>query len=327
MALFDLSSDALADYRSAVQDPAGFDDFWAGTLAEARDRATEPVFADVDTGLRTVRTSDVTFSGFAGQPVRAWLHRPVQDPLGVIVEFIGYGGGRGDPHDWLLWSAAGYTHLIMDTRGQGGSWQRGDTPDPDGSGPQTPGFLTRGVLDPHTYYYRRLITDAVRAVDTALDLPEAGPVIVTGMSQGGGLALAASGLSGDRVAAAVAGVPFLCDIRRAVTITDNDPYAEFARFCRLDPSRAAAALHTVDHVDAVNFSRRATAPTLVSAALMDLTCPPSTVFGAYHELRGEKEIQVYEWEGHEGGRGHWKRRAIDFVAEVVSRKHLGVPSG
>jgi cephalosporin-C deacetylase len=318
MALFDLSLDQLADYRSAAPTPDDFDDFWAGTLAAARAAAAEPVLTEVETGLRAIQTFDVTFSGYGGQPVKAWLNRPRSSgPLPVVVEFIGYGGGRGDPHDWLLWSAAGYAHLIMDTRGQGGGWQRGDTPDGDGSGPQTPGFLTRGVLDPETYYYRRLVTDAARAVDTALALPDAGPVVVTGMSQGGGLALAASGLHGDRVAAAVAGVPFLCDIRRAVTLTDNDPYAEFARFCRLDPSRAPAALRTVDYIDGVNFSRRAVAPTLMSAALMDLTCPPSTVFGAYHELRGPKDIQVYEWEGHEGGRGHWKRRAIDFVAKTL----------
>lgn len=321
MALFDLSLDELWDHRSASTEPADFDDFWDRTLTAARERAVPATFTDVATGLGAVRTTDVTFSGFDGQPVRAWLNRPAtagDGPLPVVVEFIGYGGGRGLPHDWLLWSAAGYAHLVMDTRGQGGGWQRGDTPDPAGSGPQTPGFLTRGVLDKETYYYRRLVTDAVRAVETAAELPFAGPVVVTGMSQGGGLALAASGLCGDRVAAAVAGVPFLCDIRRAVTITDNEPYAEFARFCRLDPSRAAAALATVDYVDAVHFSRRATAPTLVSAALMDLTCPPSTVFAAFHELRGPKEIEVYEWEGHEGGRGHWRQRAIDFVARTLT---------
>src|SRR5262249_29634295 len=160
----------------------------------------------------------------------------------------------------------------------GGGWRSGDTPDPDGSGPQTPGFLTRGVLDPQTYYYRRLVTDAVRAVETARSLPFAGPVTVSGISQGGGLALAAAGLCGDAVNGVVAGVPFLRDIRRAVTITDANPYAEFAAFCRLNPDRAAAALSTVDYVDGVHFAKRITAPALVSAALMDLLCPPSTVF-------------------------------------------------
>lgn len=321
MALFDLPLDELRQYRSATKEPSDFDAFWSSTLDEARSLAAPAVLTEVDTGLRAVHTTDVTFSGYAGQPVKAWLNRPagVSGPLPVVVEFIGYGGGRGYPHDWLLWSAAGYAHLVMDTRGQGGGWRAGDTPDLDGSGPQTPGFLTRGVLDPQAYYYRRLITDAVRAVETARTLPFASGVVVSGISQGGGLALATAGLCGDQVAAAVAGVPFLCDIRRAVTITDRNPYAEFANFCRLNPDRAAAALSTVDYVDGVHFARRITAPTLVSAALMDMTCPPSTVFAAYNAIPGRKELELYEWDGHDGGQGHFSARSVAFANASTAR--------
>ena len=52
-------------------------------------------------------------------------------PLPTMVEYIGYGGGRGQPYEWLLWASAGYAHLVMDTRGQGGTWQGGDTSDID----------------------------------------------------------------------------------------------------------------------------------------------------------------------------------------------------
>jgi cephalosporin-C deacetylase len=55
---------------------------------------------------------------------------------------------------------------VVDTRGQGGTWRRGDTSDiePSGTGPQYPGVMTRGILDPATYYYRRLIADGVLAL-------------------------------------------------------------------------------------------------------------------------------------------------------------------
>jgi cephalosporin-C deacetylase len=323
MALFDLPLDELRAYRSSTAEPADFDAFWDETLAEARALAGPPAVTPVDAGLRTVETFDVTFSGFGGHPIKAWLNRPVQlpEPLPVVVDFIGYGGGRGHPHDWLLWSAAGYANLVMDTRGQGGTWRGGDTPDPgpDGTGPTAPGFLTRGVLDPRTYYYRRLITDAVRAVETAAALPFVDParVVVAGGSQGGALTLAAAGLLRDGVAGAIAGVPFLCDIRRAVTITDADPYAEFARWAKSNPGRAATALSTMDYIDGVNFARRITAPTLVSTALMDWICPPSTVFAAYNAIGGTKRIEVFEWDGHEGGRGHFDALALEFAAGVL----------
>jgi len=115
--------------------------------------------------------------------------RSAGSPVPCLVEYIGYGGGRGLPHEWLLWSAAGYAHFVMDTRGQGSSWRSGDTPDrePDGSNPQYPGFMTRGILDPQTYYYRRVFIDAVRALEAARTHPAIDPqrVAVLGGSQGG----------------------------------------------------------------------------------------------------------------------------------------------
>ena len=35
--------------------------------------------------------------------------------------------------------------------------------------------MTRGVLDPQTYYYRRVFTDAVRAVEAARTHPAVDP--------------------------------------------------------------------------------------------------------------------------------------------------------
>ncbi|WP_430789990.1 acetylxylan esterase [Actinoplanes sp. G11-F43] len=324
MALFDLPLDELREYRLTRPEPDGFDDFWAGTLADARRAALPPGLSAVPTPLTGVTTHDVTFTGYAGQPIRAWLNRPATatGPLPVVVEFIGYGGGRGLPLDWLIWASAGYAHLIMDTRGQGGGWRGGDTPDPDeyGAGPAHPGVMTRGVGAPETYYYRRLITDAVRAVETATELPgvDASRVVVAGKSQGGALALAAAGLVPDLVAAVVSGVPFLCDIRRALTITDSDPFHEVVRFLRANPGAAERTLRTLDHVDSVHFARRITAPAILSTALMDATCPPSGVFAAYHAIQGPKQIEVYEWDGHDGGRTHFDVAALEFVDDRLN---------
>jgi cephalosporin-C deacetylase-like acetyl esterase len=46
----------------------------------------------------------------------------------------------------------------MDLRGQGGGRRGADTPDPaDGGAPASPGFLTRGIADPRTHDYTRLV--------------------------------------------------------------------------------------------------------------------------------------------------------------------------
>jgi len=90
--------------------------------------------------------------------------------LPCVVEYIGYGGGRGSPLNYLTWAAAGYAHFVMDTRGQGSVWMPGDTPDPEpeSANPFYPGFMTRGILDKNSYYYRRVFTDAVCAIKAAM---------------------------------------------------------------------------------------------------------------------------------------------------------------
>lgn len=55
----------------------------------------------------------------------------------------------------------------MDNRGQGTGNRVGDTGDAFSTGASAPGFLTSGIDSPETYYYRRLFTDAVRAVQVA----------------------------------------------------------------------------------------------------------------------------------------------------------------
>src|SRR5690242_1465042 len=174
MALFDLPLRELEQYTPEVAEPPDFDEFWQTTLTAA---GKAPVLTDVrpePTELTLVDTWDVTFAGFAGDPIRAWYSRPagVTDPLPAVVEYPGYGRGRGLPHERLTWVAAGYAHLLMDVRGQGDQYGTGgDTPDPHPTPAGGPGPITRGILSPEDYYYRRLITDAARAVDAVRALP------------------------------------------------------------------------------------------------------------------------------------------------------------
>lgn len=317
MAIFDLPIEQLRTYLPKREEPADFDLFWKTTLEEARSYPLAAAFTPVANGLQTIDSFDVSFSGYGGQQVRAWLNLPRQrtGPIPGVVEFLGYGGGRGYTTDWLLWASAGYAHLIMDTRGQGGSWRIGDTADlPDGANPSTPGFMTQGIFSPRTYYYRRLFTDTVRALETLRAFPDADPtrIAVTGGSQGGGMAIAAAGLD-PSVAVMMPDVPFLCHYRRAVEITDSYPYQELVTFCKIHRDKIDTVFQTLAYFDGVNFAARAKAKALFSVALMDDTCPPSTVFAAYNHLPGEKEIMVYPYNRHEGGEAFHAREKLKFL--------------
>jgi cephalosporin-C deacetylase len=315
---FDLPLDQLKTYLPARDEPKDFDSFWAATLDDTRHHPLDASFKPVQTGLQLVEAFDVTYSGYGGQPIKGWLILPRdrKDKLPCVVEYIGYGGGRALAHDWLLWSNAGYAHFIMDTRGQGSSWSVGDTPDIEsaGSNPQYPGFMTRGVLDPQTYYYRRVFTDAVRAVEAARsnNAVDATRIALTGGSQGGGITLSVAGLVPD-VAVAMPDVPFLCHYRRATAITDSYPYQEISQYCQQHRDKIETVFNTLSYFDGVNFAVRAKASALFSVGLMDEICPPSTVFAAYNHYAGEKQINIWEYNHHEGGQTFQNAEKIKFL--------------
>jgi cephalosporin-C deacetylase len=84
----------------------------------------------------------------------------------------------------------------------------------------------------------------------------------------------------------------------------------------------AAAFRTLSYLDGVTFARRATAPALFSVGLMDPICPPSTVYAAYNHYgdlagRAAKEIEVYEFNEHEGGAGHQFARQLPWLAALA----------
>lgn len=306
---YDFAAQELSSYRPALAVPDDLADFWRKTLVEAAQYPLEVKAEPVtDTPLRTVSVYDVTFAGFGGHPIKAWYLVPREPDPGAatIIEFIGYGGGRGLPHELLFWSAAGHPHLIMDTRGQGSSWRVGDTADPGSSGgPQVPGFLTDGLTVREDYYYRRLFTDAVRAVDAAAELPysDATRLVTTGTSQGGALSLVTASLH-SAVSAAMPNVPFLCDIRASCRAAETGPYPELVKWCRTHRSLADRAFATLAYFDLVNLVPAARCPAHFGVALMDLTCPPLGVYACFNAYGGPKEITVYPWNGHESGEAH-----------------------
>ena len=319
MPQFDLPLDELRRYSPDLAVPADLDAFWDATLAETRAHPLGAEFTRVETGLKLVETWDVRFAGFGGSTVRGWLQLPVgrSGPLPAVVQYVGYGGGRGLSHEQTLFALAGYAHFVMDTRGQGSSWSVGETPDPDPSGdPFHPGFMTRGILDPRRYYYRRVYADAVRAVEAVRSHAAVDPakVAVTGGSQGGGIAIAA-GAFVDGLAGVAPDVPFLCAFPRATTLVDTNPYAEIVRYLKAHRDHVDRVASTLAYFDGAVLARRASAPALFSVALMDQICPPSTVYAAYNAWAGPKEIAEYPFNDHEGGQGFHEQVKLRWLAE------------
>ncbi|MEI2278475.1 acetylxylan esterase [Paenarthrobacter ilicis] len=334
MPLFDLPLEQLRTYTSSTSAPADLGAFWDRTVAEARELPLNAVFEPVDNYLSVIDTFDVTFSGFGGDRIKGWLHLPSGVEAGtrlpVVVEYIGYSGGRGLVNQNTRWAQAGYAHFIMDTRGQGYGGVSGDTPDPHPSAGEVnyAGLMTRGSGHQDDYYFRRVYVDAFRAVEAAQSHAAVDPsqVILTGVSQGGGITVAAAGLVAGRldgIVAAMPDVPFLQDFPRAIDITPRGPYPEIASFLGRHRDKYEPMLAVLNYFDGVHLGRAASVPALFSAAQMDDVCPPSTVFASYNNYgldagAPEKDMEVYRFNNHEGGQEHHWIRQLQFLRKLLS---------
>jgi cephalosporin-C deacetylase len=321
---FDLPLDELHEYRSPTVAPNDLDAYWEEAIGEARERAALPTFAPwKPEAYGPLEAFDVTFSGAAGHPVRAWfLHpRAATGPVACRVTFIGYGGGRGLPAEHTLYAAAGFAELVVDTRAQGGVGSAGATGDPGAgdSGPEAAGVMTRGILDPRTYYYRRLYVDAVRAVETAAADPrvDAGRIGVSGFSQGGALSLATAALVPSMVRLCQADMPYLSDIEHAITLAPDRPYTELVDYLAQHHDQVATVLRTLSYVDNAVLAARIRARSTLSVGLMDTICPPSTVFAAYNAIEAPKDMAVYPYSGHRLPGHHVERQLEEFAREMA----------
>ncbi len=265
MPAYDLPLSELVRYRPDRNEPADFDDFWQATKSEMEKYPLSTKLDAVDYNLAFLDTFDVTFTGWAGNPVKGWLIVPkgLREPSPCVIEFPSYGGGRGFPVDWLTFPCAGYVYFVMDNRGQGSGWRQGDTTDfpPEGNSPHTPGVMTLGILDRDTYFYRRLFMDALRACQWVKTLPMVDPqrMALTGMSQGGAVSLVTAALE-PGLSAVMPDVTFLSNFQRATQMVDTPPYNEISAYCQIHRDQVGKVFETLAYFDVMNFASRCQAP-------------------------------------------------------------------
>ncbi len=183
--------------------------------------------------------------------------------------------------------------------------------------------MASGIASPAEHYYRRVYTDAVRLVDAVRTLPGVDPdrIALTGGSQGGGIAIAAAALVEAHTGPLVAVMPdvaFLADWEHGTSIAVGGPYLELATHLAVHRDDVETVWETAAYFDGVNHAAGITAPALFSVALMDDVVPPRTTFAAYNALdSSDKQIEVYPYNGHEGGgHRHWERQAAFLAARV-----------
>ena len=144
------------------------------------------------------------------------------------------------------------------------------------------------------FYYKRVITGCIRAVDFIEQLPEFNGCLATfGGSQGGALAIMVAGLD-DRVKALVSMYPAMSDM---VGYTKGRaggwPHA------MKNPNRhTQETINTLAYYDTSSFARNVSVPGFYTFGYNDMTCPPTTTMAVYNVVEAPKELMVCETTEH-----------------------------
>ena len=167
-----------------------------------------------------------------------------------------------------------------------------------------------------TSYFLRMFSSCYRVASYLISRPEwdREHFVVWGSSQGGGLALVTAGLCGE-VTAFNAYEAALCD-HSGVLVGRKPGGPQWVE------SKAGlpipVQLEASQYYDCVNFARLTRAKALFFCGFLDRTCPPTSVWTAFNQLTGEKEmVNMFEI-GH-GGTRAFRRKQRAFV-----RRELGL---
>jgi cephalosporin-C deacetylase-like acetyl esterase len=176
--------------------------------------------------------------------------------------------------------------------------------------------------NPQKNYYKRVVTGAVRGVDYIASLPEwDGKTIgVTGASQGGFLSLAVAALD-KRITFLAAVHDAMCDFEAEVHgVAGGWPHYFYDSKGEMKDIDAVTQkkIENARYYDGVNFARRITVPTWFSFGYNDEVVPPTSSYGLYNTISGEKKLSVYQMTGH-----YWYQEQWDEWQEFL-RKNLDV---
>lgn len=262
-----------------------FDEFWEDNL---RQLAMVPMNARM-TPLKDHSNADrtayrVDMKSFGGKEIAGLLYLPNKEgKFAARISYMGYGSDV-----WFADPSAepDMIEFTLSVRDQGFNKTPGQ------------GWVTRGLADKDTYYYRGAYLDCVRAIDFVSSLPQTDPdhIYAEGGSQGGAFTLIAASLD-NRLRAIAPFVPFLSDFPDYFAIADW-PGGEVLSAAKAQGISEDELYKTLSYFDVKNFTDRIGCPVLMGFGLQDPVCPPHTNFSGYNQITTDKQWLCVPVSGH-----------------------------
>jgi cephalosporin-C deacetylase-like acetyl esterase len=282
--------------RSAPR-PEDFDAFWAAKIKELNE---PPINASLEAGEAVKSETEyfkITMDGFRGTKIHGQLVRPKQEgkfPAMLIVQWAGV-----YPLDkWWATLPAAEGFLVLNIEAH-------DLPidspaefyKAQSDGPLK-NYTAIGKDDREKSYFLRMYLSAYRAADYLTQRPDwdGHNLVVTGTSQGGLQTIMLAGLH-PKVTAGMANVPAGCD-QSGILVGNACGWPALAMWLHGDEQKTV--LEVSRYFDCMNFAPKITCPLLVSAGMIDETCPPSGIYATVNQTKGPREVVVLPLSDHQG---------------------------
>ena len=323
VAYLDRRTAELLAYLPELTRREDFDPFWEEMLDRTRSVALDPVVERVDYPNPRLKVFAVSYCGYDETRIDGWLIRPLlpdlPERLPCLINYHGFNGHKGRVVDFAPWALLGMAVLSVDVREQRGTTGNAARYT---SGSAT-SVATKGLLNKYEYYYGAVYMDSVKAIDLAASQPwvDAECLVVTGVSQGGGIATAVSALD-ERPCLSMVHVPSNSNLERRSEIkvaaySGTGAFGGVNEYLREHPDQVDRVFETLSYFDTMNMADRITAPTVASVALDDIVCPPECYFATYNRISAEKDMTVYPFCGHGDARGEQVEKQIEALSERV----------
>ena len=277
--------------------PDDFDAFWDEQKKQLATVALAPVLTPIPSPSPDIASFDVQIPCI-GPGVSGYYSRPSQaKPKSCPAVLYVHGAGVRSSVQGSANGAAKLGRLGLDINAHGIPNGKPDTFYAELANGELKDYRYAGRESRDTSYFRLMYLRLIRALDFLTAQPEwdGKVLVVTGHSQGGGQSIVAAGID-PRVTGFATGVPAMCD-------HSGEAAGRINGWPRLVPRDSdgkpnAKILEASRYVDAMNFATRTKAEAIFSVGFIDTVCPPTSVYAAYNNVSGKKEMVIEPLMGH-----------------------------
>ncbi len=289
-------------FQPGTNRPKDFRKYWKNEKKQLSALPMEVKSEKVENIKEGFDCSNIEINCIGPKPVRGYFAKPKNAaPKSLpIVLFVHAAGVKGSwclsqPETAVNYAKMGNGTLAFDLNAHGMLNGQPQEYYNDLEADELKGYFYRGLENREEFYFRGMYLRLMRTLDFLTSQPEwdGKRIIVIGESQGGGQALAAAGLD-NRVSAAVATVPAMCDWGGTLAGRKGGWPQPFSQ-----PGDQQKMLQTLPYFDAAHLLKNSKATIVTEIGFIDYTCPSNSIYSAINQSKGEKIVLSVPYRGHQ----------------------------